>query len=137
MIRQVAARDVAACPFGGPGDLLWVREPWALVDGVPVYQGSHASAADVEWQPARSMPEEHARIWLRLDDTRLERLPDIPEEDFIAEGCLWLESPLSGEAPRAGFARWWDSLHRRPGTQWADAPWVWVLSFPAHRRGNE
>ena len=30
---------------------------------------------------------------------------------------------------RLGFARWWDGLHPRPGTQWADDPAVWVVEF--------
>ena len=129
MVRQLAVGGAFSCPFGDRDDLLWVREPWALVDGVPIYHSTHRSATDIEWQPAKSMPENHARIWLRVIATRLERLADIPEEDFAAEGALWLEKSIPGEAPRAGFARWWDSLHPRSGTRWADDPWVWVLSF--------
>ena len=130
MVRQVADGNYTACPLGGPGDLLWVREPWALVNGQPVYAAKDVdTVTDGGWQPAKSMPEEHARIRLRLTATRLERLCEIPAEDLVSEGSLWLERPLRGELPHAGFARWWDSLHPRPGTQWADNPLVWVLSF--------
>lgn len=125
--RKTLVRHVAAdpCPLGEPGDWLWVREPWA--PGSPGgsaarYQADGAEAAPgVEWQPARTMPRELSRL-------RLERLRDIPDEDLPAEGRLWREgAPAGGETEREGFARWWDSLHARPGTRWADDPWVWVL----------
>ena len=129
MVRQLADQSESVCPFGHPGDLLWVREPWALVNAFAVYRSTYTAQSHVDWQPAKSMPEEHAQLWLRLNAARLERLSDIPAGDLASEGSLWLEHPIAGESPKAGFARWWDSLHPRPGTRWADDPWVWVLSF--------
>lgn len=135
MLRQVAVDADAPCPLGGPGDRLWVREPWASVGGAVAYAADEAEglagdgAVAPEWQPSRTMPREASRILVEIEATRLERLQAIPPEDLAAEGSLWLSAAAAGESPRQGFARWWDSLHPRPGTQWGDDPWVWVVRF--------
>jgi hypothetical protein len=135
MLRQVAVDADALCPLGGPGDRLWVREPWASAGGAIAYAAdagvgpvARAASAPV-WQPSRTMPREASRILVEIEATRLERLQAIPPEDLAPEGSLWLPAAAAGETPRQGFARWWDSLHPRPGAQWGDDPWVWVVRF--------
>jgi hypothetical protein len=132
MVRQVASDPQAPCPLGVPGDRLWVREPWTgLPDGGIRYQADEPDLgrdADA-WQPARTMSRQISRICLEVEAVRLERLQAIPPTDLALEGSLWLPPATPGETPRQGFARWWDSLHLRDGTRWADDPWVWVVSF--------
>ena len=129
MVRSVAAEHQEVCPFGGPGDRLWVREPWALVGAHPRFPSTDCEVPTAEWRPARDMPRELARIWLEIVSARRERLRSISLADISAEGSLSLESEIAGESPIEGFARWWDSLHHRDGTRWDDDPLVWVLRF--------
>lgn len=103
-----------ACPYGAPGDRLWLRETWAPVDrmssGVereePVEIGymadlsaiSHESdnvhSLDVygwnweaiKWRPSIFMPRWASRITLEVVSVRVERLQDISEDDARAEG---------------------------------------------------
>ncbi len=98
------------CPYGKPGDRLWVRETFAFADK----SGSHDAAPDDHWRPARPgmepeiyrcwyrasdghtadgfwkpsihMPRWASRILLEISDVRVERLQDITEEQAKTEG---------------------------------------------------
>lgn len=96
------------CPYGQPGDRLWVRETWAphfIYEGIkpadiPIDGGSclfyraddgivggcTASQRAKSWRPAIHMPRAASRITLEVVGVRVERLQDISEADAIAEG---------------------------------------------------
>jgi hypothetical protein len=126
--RYVAAQPPGDCPLGKPGDLLWVAEPWASVNGT-FHHKAVTPAPGIEWQPSRSMPRDRTRALVRLLSTRLEHLQEISASDIAAEGNLCAKDSPSSATATEGFARWWDSLHPRQGTQWADNPVVWVVAF--------
>lgn len=102
------------CPYGQPGDRLWVRESWmpdppiddtwastqwagcsiGKIAGVPErfrspefcnYAASWAHGP-VKWTPSIHMPRWASRIMLEVTGVRVERLRDISEEDAHAEG---------------------------------------------------
>lgn len=113
-------------PAARPGDLLWVKEAWAIADAATeawrrtpaadvVYGSTDAVPAGWRRRHARFMPKAYARLWLLVGDVREERLHAIDDADAVREGVLTL--PGEG-APRARFAALWDSLHA------ADAPWA-------------
>lgn len=89
------------CPYGQPGDILYVRETWCT------HNDLHANSFDEEplpgyyykadapkywanevakWHPSIHMPRQAARIFLKVTDIRVERLQDITENDAAAEG---------------------------------------------------
>lgn len=89
------------CPYGIPGDRLWVKETWQY--GPDVIPGMMASgkmsrrhivyAATVAdgrhpptWRPSIHMPRWASRITLEIAGVRVERLHDISEADALAEG---------------------------------------------------
>jgi hypothetical protein len=137
-----------ACPYGQPGDRLWVRETWAFN---PDHPGQHAHAiyrADPEceydtdrWTPSIHMPRRACRILLEIVSVRVERLNDISEADCWAEGieaCDGLQDYMTiiGMAKRMGrqiedaaptFAALWESINR--AGSWDANPWVWVVEF--------
>jgi hypothetical protein len=137
------------CPLGGPGDRLWVREPWALpadVDGrlepaqarrrIRYLADEGLSVASegevkVEFRPAREMPQWASRLTLEITGGRLEQVQAISGEDLEAEGGMWREgAPVpSPEAEREGFAQWWSAVNAAWGTTWERNPWVWVVEF--------
>ncbi|PIM51883.1 hypothetical protein CS062_17305 [Roseateles chitinivorans] len=109
--------EVAAtllCPYGKPGDRLWVRETWApdppadgtwgytawagcregRIAGVPEQfrSASHCIHAaswngpSLPWTPAIHMPRWACRLMLEVTGVRVERLQDISEADAVAEG---------------------------------------------------
>lgn len=90
-----------ACNFGRPGDRLWVRETWRLIEGGAVYDaaGGVMDAFDDEivyladgkkrrgpWRPSIYMPRWASRITLEITDVRVEALLDISVADAVAEG---------------------------------------------------
>lgn len=87
------------CPYGQPGDQLWVRETWRRVGDMPDSQCTgprdamfHATATEAEhaifkWKPSIHMPRWASRLTLRITDVRVQRLKDISEQDAIAEGA--------------------------------------------------
>lgn len=132
-------RETVHCPYGKPGDKLWVRETWR--EGTPTINGpdldSHiAYRADVSeclrnrkiWKSPICMPRRASRFSMTITGLRVERLHDIVDGDVEAEGIdaelinRWLD-------PRMAFASVWDSLIANRGYGWDTNPWVWVLKW--------
>lgn len=149
--------DKRACPYGKPGDILWVRETWAkqpeYPHEIPLFKSTLSSDGDelrkalkVEWRPSIHMRKEYAQIWLELTDVRVQRLQDVSEEDAIAEGIDRRKSDLFPETiaylnyrSTNSFTKWltnaglsfetlWDSINAK-SKPWASNPWVWALTF--------
>ena len=94
------------CPYGNPGDRLWVRETCFIndyreaavpvderaeceiiyrADGLPDWEGEEEL---IRWRPSIHMPRWASRILLEITDVRVERLQDITEEQALAEGII-------------------------------------------------
>ncbi|RKH14333.1 hypothetical protein D7V97_03365 [Corallococcus sp. CA053C] len=127
------------CPYGQPGDRLWVRETWGLEDGKDdgervVWQADRAAAwrsnlndrfylasdyAPTRWRPSIHMPRWASRLTLDVASVRVERLHDITEEDAKAEGLACIT--------KDGGRTWKYGIPDRdglPGTD--DTGWPWV-----------
>ena len=98
------------CPYGQPGERLWVRETWRGVvkisppdsplelgvaryvpDRDECFRLDYAATQvrdDEPWRPSIHMPRWASRILLEITDVRVERLQDISEEQARAEGVL-------------------------------------------------
>jgi len=92
------------CPYGQPGDRLWVRETFGSmirnVGGTPheklAYRADDPNAVmcyssegmevPIKWKPSIHMPRWASRITLEIVSVRVERLNEISEQDAIAEG---------------------------------------------------
>lgn len=125
------------CPYGVPGDHLYVRETWAYwgskeePNPLIVYRADEDKV--LRWRPSIHMPKRFTRLWLTVTGIRLERVQDITEEDAIAEGT---RATSIGDFPRQAvwterqdFANLWDSINAKRGYPWEDNPWVWVIEF--------
>lgn len=110
------------CPYGQPGDTLWVRETWAwscdanlttktcpqyTCDKCKYYLLDYKANAGqdwvndreiVKWKPSIHMPRQASRISLLVKSIRVERLQDITEEDAKAEGFTSLLCSCKGQA---------------------------------------
>lgn len=99
-----------SCPYGVPGDLLYVRETWCVgkaADGLkpreldprywrecggPWYRADYPTAINFGFhyqgktRPSIFMPKWAARIWLEITEVRVERVAGISGADCIAEG---------------------------------------------------
>lgn len=127
------------CPYGKPGDRLWVRETFCLDDNGhnewPMFRADGAALPTrpatrkpARWVPSIHMPRWASRLLLEITDLRVERLQDISEADIIAEGTpmtLPDGTPFRCTTPRQRFAELWDAT----GSSWSRNPWVWVISF--------
>lgn len=158
----VADPDNNLCPFGKEGDLLWVRESFKEVklpfgkksfiifksDFDFTSHGTHwlkdqGTGLEIEvkekgWKPSIHLKKEHARIWLRNEGYRIERLNDISKEDAIAEGIEpigklgyrnYMTPPdmVGVVNPTNSFQSLWQSIHGPDS--WNENPWVWAVSF--------
>lgn len=146
------------CPYGQPGDRLWVRETFAHVpiredDGGQgdrmgyIYRADGESAFDAipdewdftgPWKPSIFMPRSASRITLEVTGVRVERLQDISEEDAIEEGveraCAGWKHYFFLDDPSAAweFARnSYASLWESINgpNSWEANPWIWVVEF--------
>ncbi|MFN3630245.1 MAG: hypothetical protein ACK4XK_09385 [Casimicrobiaceae bacterium] len=141
----VLSREIV-CPYGAPGDKLWVREAWAVphrydhlgpsnipVEGVSLHYAATEERGGLRWRPSIHMCRWASRITLEITGVRVERLQDISEADAQAEGCaLACMAPTGDDSGSAiygpgGYMALWESLNG--AGSWDANPWVWVLSF--------
>ena len=167
------------CPYGKPGDVIWVREAFRLPVWADQYSpleyvetggwivryeagGHHSlsgapdhvleeSAEDViesdYWgrkRPSIHMPKEMCRLYLRVEDVRVERVKSISREDAVAEGVRKVEGvEVPGMAPayedvlsggdsfcfgaQAAFMRLCHNIHGQGA--WRRNDRVWVIEF--------
>lgn len=115
---QACIDDAVLCPYGVPGDRLWVRE--TFVQGWPAREDDCPDQFDADgnerpmttwyrasnpelnwctdgentertpWRPSIHMPRAASRILLEVTDVRVERLQDISDADALAEGIVHL-----------------------------------------------
>ncbi len=129
---------IIECPYGRPGDRMWVREAW--LHDPP--QGPHGQfqAPDwchykatagpfgdlAKWKPPIHMPRWASRLLLEVTDVRCERLQEITEEDAIAEGIEPLFTPAQ--------------VKQRPELGCDPMPWLnylWHGHFGSYGNGNK
>lgn len=150
--NEVALREREAlstrCPFGQPGDRLWVRETWGLqvrsygggAGEFIVYRATNPDAIycrssegreyPVKWKPSIHMHRHSSRILLEITAVRVERLHDITEDQAIAEGIDTHPMGFYGNGcitAGGAFLELWESING--DGRWAANPWVWVVEF--------
>jgi hypothetical protein len=99
------------CPYGAPGDRLWVREAWgnshAAAHASDENAGPFVYRADGEsttrtlegrWRPSIHMPRRASRLTLEVTGVRVKRLQDISEEDALAEGIPFVPPQSDDES---------------------------------------
>ena len=145
------------CPYGKPGDRLWVKETWwcaidpqkaskdtplplttplYLADWDTPHWKSSFNESDLAWRSATRMPRWASRYSLKVEHVRPERVQEITQADAIAEGIRELlgggygiNEPFSAEnTAREAFAALWDSRNGKRAPL-ASNPWVWVVDF--------
>lgn len=140
------------CPYGEPGDRLWVREAHAFVPepayrcstGIYqqvnpaddyeacVYRENFDRARSFPWRPSIHMPRWASRITLEIVSVRVERLQEISEKDARAEGVNGEQEAADAglswhDKPRRAFRLLWQSING--ADSWDANPWVWVVEF--------
>lgn len=142
-------RTDMSCPYGHPGDRLWVREAWraaGMWDSTPprdlnpaaelVYEADGATSTGREqfltmgkYRPPMFMPRWASRITLEIASVRVERLQDISEDDCRAEGCHGGHGSIPGYAYNATPIEHFQYIWKSTGGNWDANPWVWVPEF--------
>lgn len=141
-------RECAKAAPCQPGENLYVRETWRLIDfeyvggdwnasvqfyadgsiGERLHNLERGADESMGWRPSIHMPKEAARIFLRVNDVRVERLQDIlkyppePNNQIVREGFIY----------GCDFIAGWDSTIKpanRAQHGWDANPWVWVIEF--------
>jgi len=122
------------CPYGMPGDRLWVRETFAEVPTQSgelgsIYRADDESEWDAtikpgwdfmgKWKPSIFMLRKYCRITLEITNVRVERVACISDSDVKAEGVeSWSD-----------YQNLWEKLNGPRGYGWHENPWVWVIEF--------
>jgi hypothetical protein len=144
------------CPYGKPGDRLWVQEAWRvssahdylppsqLPRGLTVeYLADGSGMLDGKTRPSIHMPRWASRITLEVTEVRVQRLNNISEADALAEGIAKLpltidpsgtwwsadstQPRLYGLSPVVAFLRLWRSIYGDDSC--VANPRVWAVSF--------
>lgn len=136
------------CPYGRPGDRLWVRETFVYRSKHDryYYQADHpvfAPYAHNGWKPSIFMPRKACRLVLEITKVDIQQLDDITDADCMAEGIIGYagtkrffgrkDEPLDEDFirghPRLVYLRLWDKINAKRGFGWTTNPWVWVLTY--------
>ena len=144
--------DHLGCPYGQPGDRLWVREAWRILGDSPYdtldmfdrddvqYRADDDQSYIDKYRPSSRMPRRFSRITLEVTGVRVERLQDIRPRDILAEGAVerphvdqFGRNPVSrfdGKVYldlRSLWAAGWNQINGPDS--WGANPWVWVIEF--------
>jgi len=141
------------CPYGIPGDHLWVRETWHAAKRYDELKPSFLSINSPLWyavgghrdhdgwtikgkkRPSIFMLRWASRITLEITDVGVEQVTDITERGAVAEGCKTYyyggyDFDYVDYVPAiANFRRLWDSIDTKRGFGWITNPWCWRISF--------
>jgi hypothetical protein len=137
------------CPYGMPGDRLWVRETFAPFEQSPgfIYRADADTDGSVPyldtgagglgggvchyrpktWKRSIFMPRRASRILLDVLSVRVERLCSISEADALAEGCCPFSDDFGSYQARVAFCQLWESINGPES--WDANPWVWAVEF--------
>lgn len=146
--QGVVHQCVGRCPYGRPGERLWVKEtfhydnaayvskykdaPWL---GMPdagnaqTYYRASEKNPDIfpRWKPSIFMPRWASRITLEITEVRAQRLQDISEEDAIAEGVKTLPNSYWYPTWARTFCHLWNDINPDNGCE--KNPHVWAITF--------
>lgn len=137
------------CPYGEPGDRLWVRETVKATFSEEGLDCVHYISDDrcraicdneaTAWAkmrdyaggrskivPSIHMPRWASRITLEITDIGVERLSEISRGDCMAEGCPFPNIAKETD-PQSWYRDLWESIHG--AGSWSANPWVWVIEF--------
>jgi hypothetical protein len=143
-----AGESIYKCPFGQPGNRLWIREGWAAhkrhdkkkpSDIPPFSWRYHKEAIESglpenrcdkmgKWRNAMYMPRWASRITLEVIEVRVEQVQSISEVDCRLEGC----GPLFKTLSRDRFAAVWQSINGKRANgkyAWKKNPYIWAITF--------
>jgi len=152
--HQVPPEFIDTCPYGKPGEKLWVRETWStdfkdhypcdrvwyaadddrkneieVRDGVRgIYSPESRAFVPFKWRPSIHMRREFSRILLEITGLRIERVQDATLGDICAEGLAG--SIYDFKPASEGLKVWrrlWAAIHGE--SSWDVNPWVWVVEF--------
>ena len=145
-------------------DILYVRETWAPIypnkesnevcgyiyeeDSLEEYDNRYPDGKDYQWggkwKPSIHMPNEAARIFLKVKDVRVEQLQEIPHDGALKEGIHFCECPDGFTwkpetdmhncyiTPMGAMQALWNSTIKKSDIYrygWDANPWVWVIEF--------
>ena len=162
--RQSPHERAVRCPYGQPGDRLWVRETWQHAnhpfgpyqDHTPVFyradylDDAHGPDGELspegryrEWRPSIHMPRTACRLVLEVIAVRVERLQAISDSDAVAEGVglnpsaagLTMTTPAGESMPRLMFRSLWEQINGAGA--WDANPWVWIVEFGPINGGGQ
>ena len=141
----------AHCPFGQPGDRLWVKEKlicdavgnwrWSA-DEAHIFLISRDTTDMVDWAEKKKnktctslhMPRWASRITLEVTGVMVERVKEITEDaaGHGGEGCLPLvedDGSVTCGRRKTVFRNLWDALYVKRGLGWDANPYVWLVEF--------
>ena len=139
-LNLIDAVRFKTCPYGVPGDRLWVREcfgftakwtmsyqrqwlaergPW-LPGNITMAYRSDEPEGNWCWKPSIHMPKIYSRITLEIVNVRVDRLQDISEEDACAEGIEIIERSygMAYRDYRGKSGAWMSEARASFGTLW-------------------
>jgi hypothetical protein len=114
------------CPFGQPGDWLWVKETFYRHDRFITYKADLLPnrKLNITWKSPIHMSGWESRIALEVEDIRVESVQDINYNGMILEGFTAIER----------FSKVWDFLYAKKGFGWDNNLPVWVGKFKVVER---
>ena len=143
------------CPYGQPGDRLYVKETWrepgscqmpdntipSFMTQRDVIYRADDEVVDGPWRSSMFMPRRFSRLTLEITNIRVERVQDIEPEGCIAEGidldkhkcgCDFCATslivcPTTASSLAMEFADLWDATNGKGA--WERNDGVWVVEF--------
>jgi len=133
--------DVIGCRWGVPGDRLWVKETFMVLDSNTLYRADFGTGKHVSpWTSAGKMPRSASRILLEITSVTAERLTNLSQLDALAEGMTIQDHEQGTVVLRGGgapvlktsfvdkYIGYWEKKYGKK-YPWHFDVFVWKLEF--------
>lgn len=136
ILNHISRTHIANFAPYQPGDILWVRETWAVTPerhDQPqqlLYKATEDMWRDnpfIRWQSPAAMPQDFCRLYLRITRTRAQRIQEITVEDAISEG-IHPDQAQSDRLAMETFELQWNRQNASDH-EFAINPWVFAYDF--------
>ena len=155
LVSMPPGRVAESCPYGSPGEGLWVRETWRCnhLGGTRIEYKAGGSC--LEWEdwpegvlPPYEMPTTAHRVSRAERQLNGEKIPDAWRPSIhMPRWCSRITLEITGvkverlhdiseadklaegATPEIPFGTVWRKINTAPGVRWEDNPWVWTISF--------
>ena len=130
LVRQVNSQDEDPADQYETGDVIAVKETWAVKDGKYIYKADYDNNySNILWVQSTRMPDDAVRLFFADSECKKRKNCRTFHLKTLKKEGVWLPGTLD---PQNEFVAMWNeslSPRKKEKYSWSRNPTVWVIDF--------